>query len=443
MKQFRLMGMAAVVALSSSAPGAKFAADDVKYWPQWRGPQFNGVAPHGAPPLEWSEEKNVAWKVEIPGRGSGTPVIWGDRLYLTTAVRTGSPPTGQETSPGRRGLFRRGASPAEHRFLVLAIDRRSGRTVWEKEVRREIPHEGTHPFGNFASGSAITDGEHVWAFFGSRGLYCLDKDGQLKWEKDFGDMRIHMSFGEGASPVLYKETLMVPWDHNQDSFLVALDKSTGRQRWKAARDEITSWATPLVVELEGAAQVVTNATNRIRSYDLASGELIWEARGMTRNPIPSPVAGEGIVYLMSGYRGASLLAIRLSQAQGDVTDSDAVIWRLNRDTPYTPSPLLYGDKLYFLKVNSNILSILDAKMGERHFQQRLPGLGDIFSSPVGASGRVYITDREGHTLVIRNGPQFEVLASNTLDDRFDASMAIVDKEIYLRGSRYLYRISEE
>ena len=443
MKRFRLAGAVALAALAGWALGAESGSDGVKYWPQWRGPQFNGVAPRGAPPVEWTEGKNVAWKVEIPGRGSGTPVVWEDRIYVTTAVRTGSPPAEQETGRGRRGLFRRGPLATEHRFLVLAIDRRSGRTVWEREVRRATPHEGTHPFGNFASGSAITDGEHVWAFFGSRGLYCLDKDGLLKWEKDFGEMSIHMSFGEGASPVLYGETLVVPWDHNQDSFLVALDKSTGRQRWKATRDEITSWATPLVVESEGAAQVITNAANRVRSYDLTSGKLIWEARGMTRNPIPTPVEGGGIVYLMSGYRGASLLAIRLSQALGDVTDSEAVIWRMDRDTPYTPSPLLYGDKLYFLKVNSNILSVLDAGTGERHFQQRLPGLGDIFSSPVGASDRVYITDREGRTLVIRNGSQFEVLASNALEDRFDASMAVVDKEIYLRGSRYLYRISEE
>ena len=335
------------------------ASDDAKrFWPQWRGPTANGVSPSSNPPTEWSETKNVHWKIALPGAGSSTPVLWGNRLYVTTAVPFGA----RQTSAAQRQPRRNWGPPPNpdasrrHRFLVLAIDRSTGETVWETSVREELPHAGTHEFGNFATASAMTDGEHVWAFFGSRGLFCLDMEGQVLWEKDFGDMRTHMSFGEGASPVLYDEFIVVPWDHNGESFVAALRKITGEQVWKAERDEITSWSTPRVVEYDGVAQVITNATNRVRSYDLATGKLLWESSGMTQNVIPTPVEADGIVYVMSGFRGNALQAIRLEGARGDITGSDAILWEMDRDTPYTASPLLYDGTLYFMKRNSHILS---------------------------------------------------------------------------------------
>lgn len=424
--------------------GNAAASDDAdRFWPQWRGPTANGVSPSGDPPIEWSETKNVRWKIALPGRGSSTPVLWGNRLYVTTAVPFGE----RQASAAQRPRGRDWGPPPNpdasrrHRFLVLAIDRSSGETIWGTTVKQELPHDGTHEFGNFATASAMTDGEHVWAFFGSRGLYCLDMEGRVLWEKDFGDMRTHMSFGEGASPVLHEGFLVVPWDHNGESFVIALNKITGEQVWKAERDETTSWSTPRVVEHNGAAQVVTNATNRVRSYDLATGKLLWESSGMTRNVIPMPVEANGIVYVMSGFRGNALQAIRLDGANGDISSSDAILWKMDRDTPYTASPLLYDGTLYFLKVNSHILSVVDAASGERHYQERLRDLNDVFSSPVGAADRVYVTGRQGTTVVLEAGPEFKILATNSLDDAFDASMVVVDGEIYLRGKN-LYRISE-
>ncbi len=451
-------GLVPALLLIAAAMAGPAPNDADKNWPQWRGPHATGAATSGSPPVEWSEDQNLHWKVAIPGKGSSSPVLWGERIYLTTVVPTGKkiePPPRPEPEPepqpqgdrpgrrGRRGFRRNMAPPTEvQRFVVLAIDRQTGQTVWEKTVEETVPHEGTHQTGSFAAGSAVTDGENIYAFFGSRGLYCLDTQGNVKWKKALGKMTIKLSFGEGASPVLRGQTLVIPWDHEGDSFIVALNKETGDELWRAERDEITSWTTPLVVEHEGTAQVVTSATRKVRSYDLSDGKLLWELTGMTNNTIPSPVSEDGIVYLTSGFRGSALMAVRLAEAKGDITGSEAILWGLDRDTPYVPSPLLYGGILYLLKGNTGILSAFNAKTGERHYQQRLEGLGNIYASPVGAGGRVYITDREGNTVVVKAGPEPEVLATNSLEDGFDASMAVAGDEIYLRGNS-LYRISTE
>ncbi len=423
--------------------GAQSEAD--RFWPQWRGPRGTGVAPHGDPPLTWSETTNIRWKVEIPGRGSASPIVWGDRVFVLTAIPTG------EQAASREGLFGRlvrrfsgGVAPTTVlRFVIRAHDRRDGRLLWERVAREELPHEGSHATGSWASPSAVTDGEIVCAFFGSRGLYCYDMEGDLQWEHDLGDMRIRMGFGEGASPALHQDRIIVNWDHQGDSFITAFDKQTGREIWKVERDEITSWTTPLVVEHGDRAQVVTSATNRVRSYDVETGRLLWQSQGVTMNAIPSPVAADEMVYVTSGFRGSRLMAIRLAAASGEITDSDAIAWSLNRDTPYVPSPLLHDGTLYLLKSNSWILSAYHAATGAKHYgPERLRGIRSVYASPVAAKDRVYITGRGGATLVIRHGPSFGVLATNTLDDDFDASPAIVDGEIYLRGSRYLYCIAE-
>ena len=425
-------------------PGA--STEPERFWPQWRGPHATGVAPFGDPPVEWSEDRNVKWKVAIPGKGSSSPIVWGDRVFVTTAVSTGkkaeAPSKGSQAAGGRR-FHMRGIEPTEvQRFAIFAIDRKSGKVLWQRTLREELPHEGTHPTGTWASNSPVTDGEHVYAYFGSRGLYCLDWEGNLIWEKDLGDMIIKLGFGEGSSPFLYGDKIVLNWDHEGPSFTIALDKKTGKELWRARREEETSWATPVVVEHGGKPQVVTSATNRVRSYDLATGKLIWETTGMTMNAIPSPVASGGIVFVTSGFRGNALLAIRLDGAVGDISDSKSIVWKLDRDTPYAPSPLLYKDTLYLLKRNSGILSCFNARTGQEYYRQkRLEGIGDVYSSPVGASGRVYVTDREGATVVLERGPEFKVLGTNKLDDGFDASPAIVDKEIYLRGRHHLYRIS--
>jgi outer membrane protein assembly factor BamB len=413
---------------------AQKAGDE--FWPQWRGPQMSGVSASATPPASWSESTNVRWKIEIPGRGSASPVVWGDRVYLLTAI----PVAGGVADPHapRGGLPERGL----HRFVVMAINRKDGKVVWQQTAREAEPHEASHnDNGTWASSSAITDGEHVIAPFESQGLYAYDMNGKLVWQKDLGDKYMRNTFGEGSTPALYKDRLFYVWDHQKESFIVALDKRTGEELWRVKRDEIDTWATPLVVERNGITQVIVPGMNRVRSYDAANGQIVWETAGLTMNPIPSPVYGDGMVFLTSGFRGNSLKAVKLDGAKGDITNTPAVAWTLDRDTPYVPSPLLYNGILYFLKTNNGLLTAVDAKTGKPHYQaQRIEGVPNVFASPVAAAGKIFVVGREGATAVIKPGPTLEVIATNTLDDHFDASPALVGSEIYLRGVKYLYSI---
>ena len=409
-----------------------------RYWPQWRGPHANGISKQAKPPTVWSETRNLRWKVEIPGRGSASPIVWNDRIFLLTAVPVGL--TGDAQHAPRGGMKPRGV----HRFTVLAIERKTGKTIWERVAREQEPHEASHTDnGTWASSSAVTDGEFVYAYFESFGLYKYDMNGTLIWEKDLGDKRMRSEFGEGSTPALHGNTLVIVWDHlNGDgSFVVALDKRDGKELWRVARDEIDTWATPLILEVNGRAQAIVPAMNRIRSYDLASGAVVWEGDGLTMNPIPSPVYEDGLVILMSGFRGNDLRAVKLAEAKGNIDGTSAVAWSFDRDTPYVPSPILVNGILYFLKTNSGILSAFDAKTGKPHYQnQRMENLPNVFASPVAADGRIYFAGREGATLVLKAGPTYEVLATNQLDDGFDASPALVDGDIYMRGYKYLYAI---
>lgn len=425
------------------------ATDTQRYWPQWRGPLASGEAPGSEPPTEWNESQNIRWKVEIPGKGHGSAIVWEDKVFVVSAVPgeqqtdlAPSPPA--EPEPGRRRGQGGNQPQTVYRFTLFAINRQDGSILWERAAREGLPHAGTHNDGSWASSSPVTDGEHVYAYFGSAGLYCFDMQGELKWEKDFGDMTTRNSFGEGSSPALHGDVVVINWDHEGPSFITALDKRTGDELWRNERDEPTSWSTPVVVIHDGIAQVITSATNRTRAYNLANGDLLWECGGMTANVIPSPVSAEGVVYLISGFRGNALQAVRLADAKGDITGTDALVWELDRDTPYVPSPLLYEDTLYFLKQNKGILSSFKASTGELHYgPERLDGISGVYASPVGANGHVYIAGRKGTTLVVKHGPKFEVVAQNILDDSFDASPAIVDDELYLRGHQYLYCVASD
>jgi outer membrane protein assembly factor BamB len=261
---------------------AQKGADE--FWPQWRGPQMSGVSASATPPAEWSESKNVRWKIEIPGRGSASPVVWGDRVFLLTAVPAGGD-VGDPHAP-RGGLPVRGV----HRFVIMAINRKDGKVVWQQTAREAEPHEASHnDNGTWASSSAITDGEHVIAPFESQGIYAYDMNGKLVWQKDLGDKYMRNTFGEGSTPALHKDRLFYVWDHQKESFIIALDKRTGRELWRVRRDEIDTWATPLVVEHGGVTQVIVPGMNRVRSYDAATGQIVWETAGLTMNPVPSPV----------------------------------------------------------------------------------------------------------------------------------------------------------
>lgn len=256
------------------------------HWGQWRGPLGTGVAPLGKPPLDWSETKNVRWKTPIPGRGLSSPVVWGDRVFLTTAIPTGDAVA--TPAPESHGAHDNVHSARRQRFVVLAIDRRDGRVLWERTVREERPHESVHATGSWASPSAVTDGERVYASFGSAGIYALTVDGAPVWSADLGDMRSLHGHGEGSSPALADGRLIVNWDHEGDSFVTALDAKTGKERWKVARDEPTSWSTPLVVEQGGKKQVVVAATRHLRGYDLHDGSVVWTAPGLSTNVVASP-----------------------------------------------------------------------------------------------------------------------------------------------------------
>ncbi len=403
--RFAAPGLIALLLLSPATVGSQQTPAGDRYWPQWRGPHNTGVSRTATPPAEWSETKNVRWKVEIPGRGSATPVVWGDRLYVLTAVPVG---VAAEAAHSPRG----GQPLVPHKYMVMALDRKTGKVVWERVAKEQAPHEASHPEnGTWASASAVTDGEHVIASFDSFGYYAYDMNGKLVWEKDLGDKRMRSTFGEGSTPALYGNRLVVVWDHQGQSFVAAFDKRTGQEIWRQNRSEIDTWATPLVVAVNGRPQVITVAMNQVKSYDLETGETVWFTAGLTMNPIPSPVAEGGMAFLMSGFRGNSLKAIRLNEAKGDITGTSAVAWTLDRDTPYVPSPLLYDNVLYFLKTNNGLLSAFDAKTGQPHYQaQRIEAIPNVFSSPVGAAGRVYIAGREGKTVVLRHGPKLEVLA---------------------------------
>ena len=437
----RLAGVGLLVVLVAATPFAQ--APEGNDWPQWRGPLATGVAPSGNPPLSWSETENIRWKVPIPGHGSASPVVWGDHVFVVTAVPAGE----GENTAGFFGRIRNrfmgttGSDEVLH-FVMVAINRRDGSVAWERTATTQQPHEGRHNTNSWASASAVADGEVACAFFGSRGLYCFDMDGTPLWDRDFGDMLIRLGFGEGASPVLHGDSIIVLWDHQGPSFITALDKRTGAERWRVDRDEETTWTTPIVVEQDGQVQVVTSATDRIRSYSAETGALLWEGEGVTENAIPSPVAGDGMVYLMSGYGGNRLYAVDLSRARGDITGSDAIAWSLDRDTPYVPSPVLHNGILYFTKSNRGILSAHDAATGRPLYGPvRLPGIREIYASPVVANGRLYITSRDGTTLVLATGPEMQVLATNMLDDVIDASAAVVGDEIYMRGDQFLYCIA--
>ena len=431
-----LLGM--ILLLPAFNPAA-YGNDDGQYWPQWRGPLATGEAPAATPPLTWSEEKNVRWKVALPGRGHSTPIVWSEQIFITTARESAGAAPGEETPRGRRG----GIKPdAVHQFVIFALNRNNGTILWERVLRENRPHEGTHLDGSWASNSAITDGEHLYAYFGSNGLYCLDLQGNLLWEKDLGDMQTRMGFGEGSSPVLHGDKLVINWDHEGDSFIIALDKRSGKTVWKVARDEVTSWSTPLIVEHGGRAQVIVSATGRVRGYNLTDGKVLWESTGMTTNTIPSPVHHDGMVYVMSGFRGNALQAIRLSEARGDISGSAAIAWEYNQDTPYVPSPLLYRGNLYFLKHNRGILTALDLQSGAVIYGPQRLDIDGAYASPVGANGHIYIAGLDGTVLVLKHGDQFEVAATNQLDDRFSASPVMVGKQIFLRGERYLYCIAE-
>lgn len=410
-------------------------------WIQWRGPQATGAAERGNPPTEFSESKNLKWKTPIPGKGHATPIVWEKNIIIQTAVPTAE--LGDSTLKSEPSRMPGTTTNFIQDYKVILVDRETGKIKWEKTVTKEMPIEDTHKLGSWASNSPCTDGKFIYAYFGSRGLFCLDFEGNIIWQNDFGQMVKVMNFGEGESPFLYKDRIFIQWDSENKSFMVAIDKKTGKEIWRVDRDEKSSWATPFAVDINGKIQVITTATNQVRSYDYNTGEIIWTSTGLTRNVIPNPVYADGILYAMSGYRGNALLAIDVKKANGDISGSDAILWTYNQDTPYTPCPLLMDGKLYFLRANNGELTCLDAKTGKVFYsKEKVEGIGNLYSSPSGVDDRIYVA-AENICVVIKAGEKFEIISSNELNDNFHASPVIVDNELILRGFESLYCFSEE
>ena len=420
-------------------------------WPYWRGPTADGMAV-GDAPLHWSDTENVRWKTEIPGRGSSSPVIWGDRIFVTTAIKTEpdtkpepkpEPKPAETPAPGAKFQLSTPGPQAEHKFDVLCLDRKTGKILWQQTAITAVPHEGYHPsYGSLASNSPVTDGKSVYAFFGSRGIYCYDLNGKLIWKKDFGvQMRMRMAFGEGMAPVISGNRLILIFDHEGDSFMVVLDKTTGKEIWRVNRDEKSNWAAPLVVDYQGQKQIVVSAVNKVRSYEFETGKVLWECAGLGSNTIPQPVRQDDLIFAMSGHQKPNLLAIRLGR-QGDLTGTDAIVWSQTRGNSYTPSPVIYDNKLYVLTDNG-MVSCYNARTGEPYYHQtRLPKAYNFKSSLVGANGKLYLASENEDVLVLKMGEKFEVLATNTMTDQiFIATPAIYGGEIFLRSQNRLYCIS--
>ncbi len=446
-------GLLSLIALTAFVLAVGSASSDPAHWPQWRGPFFNGVA-RTAAPVEFGDTKNIKWKIEIPGRGFSTPVIWGDRIFLTTAVPTGkgaqpAPPPEQAQSPegrrqGRGGPGGGSGAGEEQKFVVMCLDKKTGKTIWERVAKVATPHEGYHrQYGSFASNAPLTDGRYLYVSFGSRGIYCYDLNGKPIWEKDLGvQMRMRNQFGEGVAAALHGNLLIHPYDQESGSFVVALDKRNGKEVWRESRDEISAWSTPLIADVKGKKQVVISATKKVRAYNPEDGKLIWECAGLGSNVIPHPTQHNDTVLVMSGHRDPKLMAVRLGR-EGDLTGSDAILWTHTRGTSYTASPVLHDNKFYSLTDNG-MLSCFNATTGEPYYhQQRLPQPDNFKASPVAAGGNLYLASESGVVTVIKMGEKFEIVATNTLADQmFVASPVVAEGEMFLRSKTHLFCVSD-
>lgn len=439
-------------------------------WPNWRGPFSNGTNPSAKPPRSWTPESNVAWKVRIPGSGSSTPIVWNNQVIVLaaeevdartvleteiaevendipmlmgfgtiTTIGPAKPESANDRYLAEQKLTR---ANKRHRFAVVSYDVESGNKLWETDVIRQLPHEPCHATNSFASASPVTDGKHIYAFFGSRGIFCLDMQGKLRWQYSQGRMQTLGSFGEGASPALFEDYLVFPWDHEGDSCIVALNAKNGYVKWKVPRQERTNWATPVIVNHNGTKQVIVNGRT-VRSYKLETGELLWSCPGQTEQAIPTPLVNKGRVFVTSGLRGWACFAISLDAVGSIPENSEFVHWALKKQTPYVPSPCSYEGSLYLFNENSRTISVINEENGEAVLPpKRLQELGDVYSSLGVADGMLFVTDRSGKTLVL-DAKTLELVSENTLDGTINASLVFVGERVFARSTSHLICLKAE
>lgn len=413
----------------------------VENWTQWRGPHADGHAGERArPPIQWDKEKNIAWVTELPGEGSATPIVYGNQVFVLSAVKTERKSTTAVINDERAKTT---PDAMFYQFVVSSYDRSTGQVLWQRVAIEQVPHEGKHETNTYAAGSPTTDGERLYFSFGSRGAFCYSLDGELIWKIDLGAMRTRNGWGEAITPTLTEDSLIINCDQEEGSFIAAIDKLTGNIRWKTDRaSEVTSWNTPFVTTYEGKQQVIVNGTGSVKSYDANDGTMLWECGGQTVNAIPSPVRFRDSVICTSGYRGALACSIPLN-SRGDVTTSETIGWRVNQSTPYVPSPILSNTRLLYTAGNTNLLSCIDASNGSSLLERmRLPGIRTMYASPILANGHFYFTSREGTIVVVKDNETLDVVATNELEDVIDASPVAVDNQLFVRSWNKLYCIEQ-
>lgn len=413
-------------------------------WPQWRGPGSQGVSSEKGLPNEWSSARNVLWKADIPGRGHSSPIVWGDRIFLTTAL-AGEVVRGakavRHVVDGQDFVHPDGVgADRKHTLKVLALDARTGTLLWERTAWEGTPYDTRHKKGSYASLTPVTDGTLVYAYFGSEGLYAYDFDGKPAWKASLGGIAT-VGVGVGTSPVLYKDLIILQCDEDNGdkSFIAALDKRTGREVWRVPRKVQVSWATPILVNAGGRDELVTSGTELIIAYDPTTGKELWRAKGLESNAVPSPVAGPDVVVLSAGYPAKLAMAIRPG-GDGDVSDSARILWKYAKGTAYVPSPILYGEFVYLI-TDKGLVTCLDAMTGQVKYEGgRVPVPASFMASPVAYEGQILLFSEDGDTYVLKAGPTHEVLRSNALGEPIFATPAVANGRLYIRTLGRLWAI---
>lgn len=416
-------------------------------WPGWYGPGGLGISADKDFPSEWDMTRNVKWKVEIPGLGHSSPIVWGNRIFVTTAV---------SDDPGadnwQKGFPMQGRSPdtAEISWQVLCIDRDTGEIVWKRTAIRDTPVNYRHLKNSYASQTPVTDGAYVYAFFGDQGMYCYDFEGNLIWSRDLGNFKMKADWGTASSPVLFENLVIQTCDQETgESFIVALDKKTGNTVWERDREELSSWSTPYLYLQGDRPEMIVNATTAVRSYDPATGKLLWQCRGpATSITTPTPTASNGLIFVSSGYIGEKIRPITafIPGGNGDITlkegetKSDAIAWRQPTAAPYIPSPVAYGDYVYVL-YDQGFFACYEAKTGREVYGKKRIGMGTNFSaSPIVVGGRVFCFSEDGDVYVVKAGSEFELLHTNSIGEAMMATPAVVDGQMFIRALKHLYCI---
>jgi hypothetical protein len=416
-------------------------------WPQFRGPRA-GVAEDQVLPDTWSTSEHIAWTVEIPGRGWSSPIVWGDRVFVTTAVAEG------DVEMPKTGLYLGGnrdtPSDKVHLWKVYYIDLNTGKILWDVVAHKDRPKYALHIKNSHASETPVTDGQRVYAYFGNVGLFCYDFDGHLLWSKSWDAAKTRYNWGTAASPVLYKDRLYIISDNEEQSFLAALDTKTGEQVWRVDRNEKSNWATPCIWENSERTELVTSGTGKVRSYDLA-GKPLWELAGTTSIAIPTPFATDGLLYVTGGFVADSvrpLYAIRPG-ADGDITlkegqsSNEFIAWSQRKAGPYNPTPIAYQGYVYVL-YDRGLLSCFEAKTGkEVYVGVRIAAGANAFTaSPWANNGKLFCLSEDGDTFVIRAGPEFKLLGCNKLQEMCMATPAAVRGRLLLRTLSRLYCVRD-